>query len=136
MFFLYLLATFTFLMCPAGNVRASIPEAIGTPEAVGTIEDQILSVNGNACGPDKLSLSIAPYFNGHGEPLTYCLSSINLKGGDVENLLITLNPFDGLLNVPLGWFGVGTTIELRIIAKNPYGSAQQEMKILLEPCGG
>ena len=87
------------------------------------------------CGPMSLHFDITPFFDSHDEPLTYCLSDMFIDGS-VSNLTIALNPFTGMLDVPVGWFGVRTTINLKIIAKNPYGSAFQTMKILLEPCGG
>jgi hypothetical protein len=105
------------------------------PQALGTIEDQILMVNGNFCGPNFLNFDVTPYFEGYGEPLSYCLSSVNIEG-TVSNLQVTLNPYNGLLQIPLGWFGVQTLIKLHIIAKNPYGSAMQTMDIYLEACGG
>lgn len=137
MYLRYLIAILIFLVCPIGVTKAFAScNCLSKPKAVGTIQDQIIFVNGNACGDNQLTLNIAAYFDGQGEPLTYCLSSIHIKGGTVESLNISLNPFNGYLNIPLGWFGVSTVVELKIIAKNPYGSAQQEMKVYLEPCGG
>lgn len=105
------------------------------PHAKGTIPDQTLSANSTDCGPNSLQFDITPYFESHGEPLVYCLSNITIDG-DVSNLKVTLNPFDGMLNIPVGWFGVNTTITLKFIAKNPYGSGSQLMKVFLTPCGG
>jgi hypothetical protein len=105
------------------------------PEAFGTIEDQTLSLNPIDCGPNSLNFDVTPYFDSHGDSLNYCLSSIDIEGS-VTNFKITLNPFTGKLTIPEGWWGVNTNIYLHIVAKNPYGSATQPMKIFLEPCGG
>jgi hypothetical protein len=106
-----------------------------SPLPVGTIQDQTLTIPGNFCGPNYLHFDISPYFEGYGEPLTYCLSSVNIEGS-VSNLQVTLNPYEGLLQIPMGWFGSHVLIQLHIIAKNPFGSAMQTMDIYLEPCGG
>lgn len=105
------------------------------PHAVGSIEDQMIFANSTDCGPNSLLFDISPYFEAGGDPLTYCLTEMFIDG-DVSNLKVTLNPFNGLLDVPIGWFGVNTTIHLKFVAKNPYGSADQKMRIFLEPCGG
>jgi hypothetical protein len=105
------------------------------PKPVGTIEDQMIFVGSTGCGPGSLQFDLTPYFNSYGEPLSYCLSNVAIDG-DVSNLNVTVNPFTGMLNVPIGWFGVNTTIHLTIIGKNPEGSATQHMNIMLEPCGG
>lgn len=105
------------------------------PQPVGTIPDQTLFANSTDCGPNSLSFDLTPYFDSLGQPLSYCLSNL-LIDGDVSNLNVTVNPFTGLLTVPLGWFGVNTTIHLTFVGKNPFGSAMQHMQIFLEPCGG
>ena len=107
------------------------------PIAVGTIDEVVLTIGSNSCGPDELSLSLLPYFESYGEPLTYCLSSFIIDGSTVEHFGIQLNPYTGLLTVPSGWFASpSATIKLRIVAKNPYGSAMQKMNITLGVCGG
>ena len=105
------------------------------PVAVGTIADQTIFVPNDDCGPMSLHFDLTPYFDGQGEALTYCLSHLFIEG-DASNLTLTLNPFTGMLDIPVGWFGINTTINLKMIAKNPYGSISQTMKIFLEPCGG
>jgi hypothetical protein len=105
------------------------------PEPVGTIPDVTLFAGSNDCGPTSLQFDVTPYFDGLGHPLTYCLSSVSYQG-DISNLTVTLNPFTGQLNIPAGWFGVFVGIDLHIVVKNPYGSAEQHMRVNLDPCGG
>jgi hypothetical protein len=110
-----------------------------SPEIVSPIPDQTIFANGDACGPNALYLDLSPYFTGFGEPLTFCLSSCNIQSspqGAVSQLKITLDPFTGLLSIPPGWFAVWATLDLNIVVKNPYGSAEQSMRVYLLPCGG
>jgi hypothetical protein len=117
---------------------ADLSRGLGThtaPVAIGTIHDETLFVPNDHCGPMSLDFDVTPFFDGHKEPLTYALSSVFIEG-QASQLTITLDPFTGVLEIPVGWFGVNTTIHLHIIAKNPYGSASQNMRVFLEPCGG
>lgn len=129
---LFFLAVQSSLFC---NPSHSLQRTAPVPEAVGTIEDQMIFANSTDCGPNTLEFDIKPYFNSYGEPLSYCLSNIYIEG-DVSNLNVTLDPYHGMLHIPLGWFGVNTTIHLQFVGKNPYGSAMQHMRVFLEPCGG
>jgi hypothetical protein len=105
------------------------------PQPVGTIPDATLFAGSNECGPTSLDFDVTPYFDGMGHPLTYCLSSVSYEG-DISDLTVTLNPFTGALHIPAGWFGCFVAINLHLIAKNAHGSAEQHMKVNLDPCGG
>lgn len=130
-FYTYLLC-FLFINCP--SIYASPSQK--PPSSVGLIADQSLSTSTD-CGPDSLNLDLTPYFNSYGAPLTYCLSKVSTTGSPIETISIQLDPFTGLLSIPAGWFaGPYTTIKLKIIAKNGFGSASQTMNVFLEACGG
>jgi hypothetical protein len=105
------------------------------PRPIGKIEDQTIFVLNEDSGPMSLHFDLTPFFESGSEPLNYCVSNMFIDG-NVSDLTIILNPFTGMLDIPIGWFGAHTIINLKIIAKNPYGSAFQSMKVLLESCGG
>lgn len=104
------------------------------PQAVGTIPPQAIYAGGVECGtPDNLNFDLTPYFDAAGEPITYCLSSLSCQG-DTTNLVVTLDPYTGILTIPVGWFAAGAVIDLNIVAKNPYGNAMQHMTVSLNSC--
>lgn len=126
---------FTVVSAECGCPYATSHQPNRAPQPVGTIPDQTIFANSTDCGPNNLYFDVTPYFDSSGEALTYCLSSLSYQG-DISNLTVTLNPFTGILTIPVGWFAVFTAINLHIVAKNPYGSATQHMKVNLDPCGG